>query len=211
MHLGLISILYWTLFKILYRSRVNMHVINSIRGSLHLEMLKDSSLSIGDFLMSRGPLYIKCMEGAQLDIGDNVFFTTFQYCCDDLIHIVIFVFAQATTKNDLIFCICQLVICPSNKFAAIVVSTIVWILYTPELKSVGKKTINIFLSSLFFRSNAGVYLNPYLTAAKTSTVKFKIEPNTNKARYAYIFLIAPVISTIATMRFAIKVINLGTL
>ena len=51
-----------------------MHVINSIRGSLHLEMLKDSSLSIGDFLMSRGPLYIKCMEGAQLDIGDNVFF-----------------------------------------------------------------------------------------------------------------------------------------
>ena len=74
MHLGLISILYWTLFKILYRSRVNMHVINSIRGSLHLEMLKDSSLSIVDFLMSRGPLYIKCMEGAQLDIGDNVFF-----------------------------------------------------------------------------------------------------------------------------------------
>lgn len=73
-YLGLISILYWILFKILYRNRVNMHAINSIRGSLCVEMLKGSSLLIGKFLMSRGPLYIKCMEGAQLDIGDKVFF-----------------------------------------------------------------------------------------------------------------------------------------
>lgn len=36
--------------------------------------VKGSSLLIGKFLMSRGPLYIKCMEGAQLDIGDKVFF-----------------------------------------------------------------------------------------------------------------------------------------
>lgn len=70
MYLGLISILYWILFKILYRNRVNMHAINSIRGSLCVEMLKGSSLLIGKFLMSRGPLYIKCMEGAQLDIGE---------------------------------------------------------------------------------------------------------------------------------------------
>ena len=73
-YLGTQSFFHWILIKLLYRNRARMHVLNSIRGKFYVELMKKSSISIGRFLMSRGPLYIKCMENAQLRIGDNVFF-----------------------------------------------------------------------------------------------------------------------------------------
>lgn len=72
--LGAISVFHWSLIKLLYQNRVSIHILNSIRGKFYVELMRRSSLSIGRFMMSRGPLYIKCLEGAQLYIGDNVFF-----------------------------------------------------------------------------------------------------------------------------------------
>jgi len=73
-HLGIQSLIHWALLKLLYKNRATMHAINSIRGKFHVELMKGSELSIGRFLMSQGPLYIKCTEKAKLYIGDNVFF-----------------------------------------------------------------------------------------------------------------------------------------
>lgn len=72
-YLGISSIYYWLLLKVIYQNRVKMHVFNSIRGKFRVELMRESSLFIGEFLMSRGPLYLKCTENAQLYIGDNVF------------------------------------------------------------------------------------------------------------------------------------------
>lgn len=60
--------------KIRYRKRINISLINSIRGGIHVELQENSSLDIGKFLMSRGPLYLKCTKGAQINIGERVFF-----------------------------------------------------------------------------------------------------------------------------------------
>ncbi|MCQ2548473.1 MAG: sugar O-acetyltransferase [Lachnospiraceae bacterium] len=61
-------------YKIQYGERINMSWFNSIRGSLNVELLGRSSLSIGSFLMSRGPLYLKCTESGNITIGDKCFF-----------------------------------------------------------------------------------------------------------------------------------------
>lgn len=51
-----------------------MSWVNSIRGAVRIELLNQSTLSAGTFLMSRGPLYIKGTEGGSITIGDNCFF-----------------------------------------------------------------------------------------------------------------------------------------
>lgn len=61
-------------YKLLYRSRINLKWINSIRGKVLIELLDNSNLSIGNFLMSRGPLYIKGVKEGKISIGDNCFF-----------------------------------------------------------------------------------------------------------------------------------------
>ena len=48
--------------------------VNSIRGALKTEIVGCGHITIGRFLMSRGPLYLKSVDGGQLTIGENVFF-----------------------------------------------------------------------------------------------------------------------------------------
>lgn len=59
--------------KICYGMRIEMNAINSIKGKLKVELLPESDLRIGHFLMSSGPCYIKCTESASCEIGDRVF------------------------------------------------------------------------------------------------------------------------------------------
>ena len=73
-YMGIVSIIYWGKIKLRYPQRVSLHMINSIRGKIFIEMQKKSSMKIGKFFMSRGPLYLKCMEEANLSIGNHVFF-----------------------------------------------------------------------------------------------------------------------------------------
>lgn len=61
-------------FKTLYRNRINMSWINSIRGYLNIELLNSSTLFLGSFLMSRGPLYLKGTNEGKISIGNNCFF-----------------------------------------------------------------------------------------------------------------------------------------
>ena len=60
--------------KLRFGKRVKMRPVNSIKGKLRVELFRGASLKIGKFLMSRGPLYIKCTENASVKIGDGVFF-----------------------------------------------------------------------------------------------------------------------------------------
>lgn len=48
--------------------------INSIRGAFKTEIIGSGHISIGRFLMSRGPLYLKSVDGGEIIIGENVFF-----------------------------------------------------------------------------------------------------------------------------------------
>lgn len=48
--------------------------VNSIRGAFKPEIVGRGRITIGRFLMSRGPLYLKSVDGGQLTIGENVFF-----------------------------------------------------------------------------------------------------------------------------------------
>lgn len=72
--MGIKSIYVYVKYKLLYGKRMDLYKINSIRGSLSVELYKDSKCSIGKFLMSRGPLYIKCTDGAHVKIGNRCFF-----------------------------------------------------------------------------------------------------------------------------------------
>lgn len=47
---------------------------NSIRGVFKTEVIGNGSITIGRFLMSRGPLYLKSVNDGKLTIGDDVFF-----------------------------------------------------------------------------------------------------------------------------------------
>lgn len=60
--------------KIQYGEKIDIHLINSIRGKLVVEMFDKSKMKIGSFLMMRGPLYLKCTEEAKMEIGNECFF-----------------------------------------------------------------------------------------------------------------------------------------
>ena len=60
--------------KLRFGKRVKMRPVNSIKGKFRVELFGGASLEIGRFLMSRGPLYIKCTDNAKIKIGDGVFF-----------------------------------------------------------------------------------------------------------------------------------------
>lgn len=72
--LGIKSVLITCKYKLQYGDALKMGWMNSIRGKLHIEMNTSSNMVIGKFLMSRGPLYLKCTDNAQLVIGDRCFF-----------------------------------------------------------------------------------------------------------------------------------------
>lgn len=61
-------------YKLRYRGRMSMDFINSIKGSLNIDLFQNAKCSVGKFLMTSGPFYIKCTENAELTIGDNCFF-----------------------------------------------------------------------------------------------------------------------------------------
>lgn len=71
---GIKSISIYSWYKILYGSRLKMSKVNSIRGGLHIELFPTARCSIGEFLMSRGPLYIKGTDNAEIKIGNHCFF-----------------------------------------------------------------------------------------------------------------------------------------
>lgn len=72
--MGIKSVCIYSYYKVIYRKRIQLSVINSIRGGVHIELFRGASCSIGKFLMSRGPLYIKCTDGAAVKIGERCFF-----------------------------------------------------------------------------------------------------------------------------------------
>ena len=72
--LGVKSLFTYLLLKIRYGDRIHLSVINSIKGKLKVELFPNSRLSIGSFMMTSGPQYIKCLEGSNLNIGHDVFF-----------------------------------------------------------------------------------------------------------------------------------------
>ena len=61
-------------YKFMYGKNIKIHYINSVKGNLKIELLSKSKCVIGKFFMIRGPLYIKCIDNAELYIGDRVFF-----------------------------------------------------------------------------------------------------------------------------------------
>lgn len=61
----------WMWLKVKYRASVNMSLINSIKGKLLIDITKGGKLSIGSFLMTSGPCYIKLGEQGKLEIGDK--------------------------------------------------------------------------------------------------------------------------------------------
>ena len=73
-YIGLISV--WTTLcaKICTHGKIHSTWINSLRGEFKAEIIGNGTISIGKFLMSRGPLYLKSVNGGNLSIGENVFF-----------------------------------------------------------------------------------------------------------------------------------------
>ncbi|MFR0541196.1 acyltransferase [Lactobacillus delbrueckii] len=72
--LGIRTLIFFVVTKVKYRKKVQLHTINSIRGKIILDLGQDTKLSIGSFLMSQGPLYIKAVGKGKIDIGNNNFF-----------------------------------------------------------------------------------------------------------------------------------------
>ena len=73
-YIGIISIWKIIFAKIANPGKFFSTWINSIRGSLKIEIIGNGHIRIGKFLMSRGPLYLKSVNDGKLIIGDNVFF-----------------------------------------------------------------------------------------------------------------------------------------
>lgn len=68
------SVIVAVIYKMRYGKHLKINFINSIRGEIYIELFKDANLKIGRFLMSRGPLYLKCTEGGYIELGDRTFF-----------------------------------------------------------------------------------------------------------------------------------------
>ena len=71
---GIYSVFFVLINKILFRSKLSMPILCSIRGWIYFEIKSLSNIRIGDFLMVRGPMYIKCIDGGRLEIGNRCFF-----------------------------------------------------------------------------------------------------------------------------------------
>lgn len=57
-----------------YRKRAKLSWVNSIRGKFSVDLQGKSRLSVGKFIMTKGPLYLHCTENAELTIGKRCFF-----------------------------------------------------------------------------------------------------------------------------------------
>lgn len=72
-YLAFKSVFLFLLLKIRYRSRISLAIINSIKGQFKVELGSGANLQIGNFFMTSGPEYIKCLEESYLSIGNRVF------------------------------------------------------------------------------------------------------------------------------------------
>lgn len=73
-YIGLISVWKILCAKICTRGKIHSTWVNSLRGAFKAEIIGDGTISIGKLLMSRGPIYLKSVNGGNLSIGENVFF-----------------------------------------------------------------------------------------------------------------------------------------
>lgn len=73
-YLMLKTIFIYILYKIKYKQRIKIMLLNSIKGKLKIELEKQSFLNIGKFIMIKGPVYLNCLKGGHMIIGNNVFF-----------------------------------------------------------------------------------------------------------------------------------------
>lgn len=73
-YIGLLSV--WKILRVKVSTcgKIRTTWINSIRGEFKIEIKGDGHISVGRFLMSRGPLYLKSVNGGKMTIGENVFF-----------------------------------------------------------------------------------------------------------------------------------------
>lgn len=74
LYIGITSACKILCIKITKRKKFHSTWINSIRGSFKTEIVGNGYISVGKFLMSRGPLYLKSVNDGKLTIGENVFF-----------------------------------------------------------------------------------------------------------------------------------------
>lgn len=68
------SLLWYTGCHIRYPGRVKIPVLNSIREKIRVVLFKGATLKVQEFLMTDGPLYIKCTDNANITIGKRCFF-----------------------------------------------------------------------------------------------------------------------------------------
>lgn len=73
-YLLVVSLVNFIKYKLLYGSKFLLSPINSIRGKFRVEIFRGGRVRIGKFLMMRGPMYLKCTEGACIQIGKECFF-----------------------------------------------------------------------------------------------------------------------------------------
>lgn len=73
-YIGLMSICKILNTKLFNRGKFRSAWINSIRGDFKIEIKDDGHINVGRFLMSRGPLYLKSVNGGNLSIDEYVFF-----------------------------------------------------------------------------------------------------------------------------------------
>ena len=73
-YIGLVSAWKIMCVKVCTRGKVQATWVNSIRGTFKTEIIGEGCIAIGHFLMSRGPLYLKSVNGGKLTIGEDVFF-----------------------------------------------------------------------------------------------------------------------------------------
>ena len=73
-YIGLISVWKILCAKICTRGKIQSTWVNSLRGAFKAEIIGNGTISIGKFLMSRGPIYLKSVNDGNLSIGENVFF-----------------------------------------------------------------------------------------------------------------------------------------
>lgn len=73
-YLGLKSIYFYVFLKLKYGNNITLSIINSIKGSFDIDLASNANLDIGSFMMTAGPCYLKVLDGANLNIGDRVFF-----------------------------------------------------------------------------------------------------------------------------------------
>ena len=73
-YIGLISVWKILCAEVCTHGKFHATVVNSIRGVFKIEIIGHGSITIGHFLMSRGPLYLKSVNDGKLTVGEDVFF-----------------------------------------------------------------------------------------------------------------------------------------